>query len=411
MFVSGNQQPARKPFMEEYLAGTLAILDGLRGELEHVGELTSRAAHVIRSGGTVYASMNFGHLPEHETAPARRGNPGLMKGHGGWASTNFDVVRPGDMVFTNDCARKVQAARDRGAYIVTVTCSYINNEFRPPGVTLPNEDGLLLRDVANDILHSHIPYEQGLVRAPEIPGVTLCPSAGTGAGTLFWMLNAGLAQKLADTGAGTVDQSAVYLSILRGRVEQTREHLARIAAVAAVMARRVLDGGTWHVKSLEYPGLASELHYVECGPMIVNNVAWNPTRPNVLLVSAISPAWPDEVTLAAERRQEGAYVIAVGPASLDGGTPRGGRLLDVADVGFDNFSPESRGVIRITGRDDAICPTSSLLGNLVQQMLCAQWTEEMIRGGAPPCYFRGINQVGGREFNAARQPLLEQRGY
>ena len=395
---------------DEYYAGACGILDGLRGELEHVDELTARAASVIRRGGTVYASMNFGHLPEHETAPSRRGNPGLMKAHGRWATTDFGVVRPGDMVFTNDCARKVRAARDRGAYIVAVTTSYIHNEFRPPGLTCPNEDGLLLKDVASDILHSYVPPEQGLCRAPEIPGVTFCPSAGTGMGTLFWMLNAGLAQKLADGSACAADRSAEYLGILRERVDRVRKYTGRIQEIAEVMERRVLDGGTWHVRSLEYPGLASELHRVECGPMIVNNVPWNPARPNVLLINAITPAYPDELKLAAEKRQEGAFVIAVGPASLDGATPAR-RLLDAADVGFDNFSPEPVGVIRIAGREEAICPTSSIVGNLIQQMLCAQWTEVMIRLGAPPYYFRGINQVGGREYNAGRKPRFEKRGY
>jgi len=415
-----GHQPSVRPFMDVYLAGACAILDGLRGELEHVGELTARAASVIRGGGTVYASMNVGHLPEHETASARRGNPGIMKEHGACADaapghypcmeTNFDVVRSGDMVFTNDCARKVRAARDRGAYVVAVTTSYVNNEFRPAGLTCPNEDNLLLKDVANDILHSHVPPEQGLCRTPEIPGVTLCPSAGIGTGTLFWMLNAALARKLTDASAGAADGCAEYLGILRERVERVREYTGRIREVAEAMARRVLDGGTWHVRSPEYPGLAYELHWVECGPMIVNNRPWDPARPNVLLINAVSPAYPEEIELAQEKRQEGAFVIAIGPAAARGGTPKAG-ILDVADVGFENFSPESQGVIRIAGREDAVCPASAIVGNLIQQTLCAQWTEEMIRRGAPPYYFRGVYQVGGREYNAARKPLFEKRGY
>jgi hypothetical protein len=111
-----NDQSPRRPFMEEYFAGSCEILDRLCGEIDLVGELTSRAAGVIRNGGTIYESMSFGHVPAHETAASRRGNPGLMRHHGAWRSTDFDIVRPGDMVFTNDCSRKMQAARDRGAY-------------------------------------------------------------------------------------------------------------------------------------------------------------------------------------------------------------------------------------------------------------------------------------------------------
>jgi hypothetical protein len=402
--------PPSRPFMDVYFDGTNALLDGLGGELEHIGELTARAASVIRHGGSVFGSMNFGHLPSHETASARRGNPGLMREHGGFATTDFSVVGPGDMVFTNDCARKVQAARDRGAYIVAVTTSYINNEFRPVGLTCPNEDDLLLRDVATDILHSHVPPEQGLCRAPQVPGVTLCPSAGTGMGTLFWMLTAGLAQNLASEPAGAADKSAEYLRVLRDRIDRVRGYRDRIQEIAQLMAHRVLDGGTWHVRSPEYPGLASELHWVECGPMIVNNMPWDPGRPNVLLINAISPDHPDELALAAEKRREGALVISIGPAYPDGAA-HAGRLLEESDVAFDNLSPEPQGVIAIDGRKEPLCPTDSIIGNLIQQMICAQWAEEMIRCGAPPYFFRGINQVGGRDFNAARLPLFQERGY
>jgi hypothetical protein len=404
------QANSRRSFMDTYFTGSCDIIDRLRGELEHIGELTTRAADVIRGSGVVYASINFGHMPEHETAARRRGNPGIMKEHGGWASTDFAIVKPGDMVFTNDCARKMQAARDRGAYVVAVTCSYINNEFRPQGVTCPNEDDLLLHDVANDILHSHVPYEQGIVLADEIPGVTLCPSATTGAATLFWMLTGELANKLHHPHAPAIDKSAAYIAILRERVERIATHMDLIQDTARIMARRIRDGGTWHVQSLEYPGLASELHSVECGPMIVNNLPWIATKPNVLLVSAISPAHRDEVELARDKRHEGAYVIAVGPSSLDGRTPTD-RLLDVANVGFDNFSPESRGVINIEGCHDAICPTSGIVANIIQQMICAQWADEMIRHGSPPHFFKGVNQVGGRDFNAMHKPDFERRGY
>ncbi|MCL5018854.1 MAG: hypothetical protein M1426_00005, partial [Patescibacteria group bacterium] len=183
-------------FMDEYHQGTMEILNQLKGELDHVGDLTSRAAKVIKTGGTVWTSMSMGHMPGAEMDEKRRGNPGLMKSH-----KEFDALKKGDMVFTNQCNKAVQAARDRGVYVVCVTVNYIDNEFRPRGFTNPNEDNLMLKDVSNEILHSHIPYYQGLVHAPEIPEISICPSTTTGSGTLHWMLNAELANKLANTTA------------------------------------------------------------------------------------------------------------------------------------------------------------------------------------------------------------------
>ena len=48
-------------------------------------------------------------------------------------------------------------------------------------------------------------------------------------------------------------------------------------------------------------------------------------------------------------------------------------LVFIADVAFDNFSPESGGVVEIPGRPDTICPTSGILVNVIGQMVSAQW--------------------------------------
>ncbi len=138
-------------FMDEYHQGTMEILGCLSGEIGHVGELTSRAADVIKNGGTVWTSMNIGHMPSSEQKENRRGSPGIMKD-----SNEFDSFQKGDMVFTTYCSKAVKNARDRGVYVVSVTVNYVDNEFRPVGFTEPNEDNLMLRDVSNEILHSRL---------------------------------------------------------------------------------------------------------------------------------------------------------------------------------------------------------------------------------------------------------------
>ena len=129
-----------------------------------------------------------------------------------------------------------------------------------------------------------------------------------------------------------------------------------------------------------------------------------------MLINSISPAFRDEVKLALEKQIEGAFVIGIGPSCLDGVVPAG-CLIDVADAGFDNFSPESGGVIQIPGREDSICPTSGIVGNVIQQMICAQWADEMVRRGSVPYFLMGIFQNGGREYNKAMQPFFERQGF
>ena len=396
-------------FMDQYHQGLLGILGRISGELELVGELTSRAASVIRSGHSVWTSMNDGHMPHWEQRADRRGSPVIMKDHQNWQQ-----LKKGDMLFTNHCNKDVLAARERGIYVVAVTISYIDNEFRPEGFTdesHSNPDGLKLRDVSNVILHSHTPYTQGLVRAPEIPEFALCPSSQTGVGALHWMLNAEIANKLADPKAPAVARSAEYLRTLTRRIRQIGGHRTRIRETAVKMAHRIRAGGRWFVRSLEHKGLSSEMEHVACGSRIVNWGDWKAKpRQNGMLISAISLAFRAEVDMALKAQVEGAYVIGIGPTTANGVVPDG-QLLDVCDVGFDNFSPETGGVIAIKGRDSTICPTSGLTSNCLQQMLCAQWADEMVRRGSVPFFFAGGYQQGGSEYNAAMQIFFERQGF
>ena len=177
------------------------------------------------------------------------------------------------------------------------------------------------------------------------------------------------------------------------------------------MTRRIRRGGRWFVRSKEHPGLSSEMEHVASGPMIVNWGNWSAKpRENVMLVSTITPSNSGEANIAKQARKEGALVIGIGPATLDGKTPRKG-LFSHCQVRFDNFSPESRGVIRIPGRKQPICPTTGLTTNVIQQMLCAQWVDEMVRRGSVPYFFQGGYQQGGSEYNAAMKIHFERQGF
>ena len=396
-------------FMDQYHQGILGILAKIAGETELVGELTSRAATVVRQGHTVWTAMADGHMPHVEQRADRLGSPGIMKDEKG-----LQHLKAGDMLFTNYCNKEVLAVRERGVYVVAVTVSYRDNEFRPAGFTdesHSNPDGLKLKDVSNIILHSHTPYTQGLVRAPEIPEFTLCPSSQTGLGALHWMLNAELANKLANPAAKTVEKSVEYLEILVDRIGQIARHREQLRETAVAMTRRIRQGGRWFVRSLAHTGLSSEMVHVASGPMIVNAGDWSAKpRENVMLVSTIHPSHAGEMKIAQAARQEGALVIGIGPTTLDGETPPQGTFAH-CQVHFENFSPESHGVIRIPGRQQPICPTTGLTTNVIQQMLCAQWVDEMVRRGAVPYFFQGGYQQGGSEYNAAMRIHFERQGF
>ncbi len=407
-------------FMEEYHRGTMRILGCLKGELDHIEELASRAASVIRDGGTVWSSANIGHMPSSEQSEKRRGNPGVIKDHttrgdkqnqGEMQEISCDSLRKGDMLFTCYCNRSVQAARDRGVYVVCVPVNYVNNEFWPEGYVLPNEDNLMLGDVSNEILHSYIPHEQGLVHPPEIPYMAICPSCVTSLGAIHWMLSAQIAARLGDKKAAPAAMASRYLAILTERVTLvSKNHMDHIRETAVEMTHRVLDGGRWFVRSVEHTGFQSELVRVASGPWMPNTGDWDANRyRNIMLVTGMSPAFPEEMKIAREKQVEGAFVIGIGPSSTDGVVPPS-RLIDIADAGFDSYSPEYAGVLELPGLKGTFCPTSGIVGNIIQQLICAQWADEMARRGEIPYFLMGNYRMG-RGFNRMMQPFAQARGY
>ena len=123
------------------------------------------------------------------------------------------------------------------------------------------------------------------------------------------MLNAEIANKLANPRARAVDESAEYLRVLTERVQRLKEHMDRIRETAVTMARRIRAGGRWFARSIEFEGFELEFN-VASGVCVVNWSnqihSWDATRENnILLVNAISPAFRKEMDLALKKQIEG----------------------------------------------------------------------------------------------------------
>ena len=95
---------------------------------------------------------------------------------------------------------------------------------------------------------------------------------------------------------------------------------------------------------------------------------------------------------------------------MDGVVPTG-RLIDVVDAGFENVSPQSGGVIQIPGHEVRICPVSGTVGNVIQQLMVAQWADEMVRRGSVLYFLMGSFQSSGPECNSAMGPYFERQGF
>ena len=158
------------PFGDEYFENVLPPLESiLRTELPVIDDLSSRMASVIKNGGNVWYQAKQGHMPRFEFDESNRGNPGLLRSNSEWDDGEYDKMRAGDVLVTNYVNENVKRARERGVFIVEVTVCYQDSPEHPRGYLVPNPLGLTQADLADAMVESYTPYEQGIVRCAANP--------------------------------------------------------------------------------------------------------------------------------------------------------------------------------------------------------------------------------------------------
>ena len=393
-------------FGEEYYQNAAKLLRDIREDADVIAEVSDVAVEALRQGNKVYANIVIGHMPGYELVNEREGNPALFEfcpGDGG-DPEHYEAMKAGDVLFTNFVGEPVKEARDKGVYVVVVTTCYVNNRNVPPGKVLPNPNDWMPEDVATRVMDSHIPWQQGLVHVPEIPEFEVCPGSANGTNTIHWMITAEVAYALAAGQKPNGDQGRAYVDLLLSRLETIHaEDMARIGDVAVEVAKRIIGGGHYYVRSRNQ-GVQSEASGVAQGPMMTNAF---PVRPDgerdVFLIAAVSPDDPQELTWAEEAKANGSYLIGIGPSTCR-------KLREHCDVFFDDRCDESAGVIEIPGRAEKVCPATGTLNNVIMWMLTAQFVDEMCRRGAVPYFWMGFFRDG-LDYNNVMRPFCLERGY
>ncbi|MBI4552458.1 MAG: hypothetical protein HY710_09355 [Candidatus Latescibacteria bacterium] len=398
------------PFGEAYYQNAVKLLQDVRGEAKSIAGVSAIAADALRAGRTVYANITAGHMPKYELVNEREGNPALFTfiAPNQCPPESFAAMQAGDVLLTNYVGEPVRAARDRGVYVVVVTTYYYSNRHTPPGKLPPNPHDWMPEDVASRVIDSHIPWSQGLVHAPEIPEMPICPGSSNVTCTIHWMITAEVAHAIATGHAPNGRVGRQYVDLLLERIADVYAHdLDRLNAAAVTIARRIIGGGHYYVRSRNM-GVQSESQGVAQGLMLTN--AFDP-RPaseggdrDVFLIAAVSPNDPQELAWADEARANGNYLVGIGPSSNDG-------LRDRCDVYVDDRCQEPAGVIPIPGRPEPVCPATGILNNLIMYMLTAQFVDEMCRRGAVPYFWMGFYRLGGREYSDIMRPFFLERGY
>ena len=397
------------PFSEAYYQEATRRLRKLHADAEKFAGIAHKGAESLRAGGKVYTDAAVGHMPPAEMDGEREGNPAQIHccGHG-LSPEDYATLTAGDVLITNHVNAAVRLARDAGVFVVGLPTAYVNNSTTPPGKVHPNENDWLLEDVSSVVLDTHIPWDQGIVRVPQVPEMPVFPVSSNLTCSIHWMLTAEVARALASGDQPNGDTGREYLDILFERLDAVhREDMEEIGLQAIVVAKRIIDGGRFFVRSRN-GGVQGDSNSVAQGLKMTNAFDMRPAAEggdqDTFVIAAVSADDPQELEWAEQARANGNHIIGIGPANGDALGPQ-------CDVFFSNRCAEAAGVIEVAGVAESICPATGILNNIILHLLTAQFVDEMCRRGAVPYFYMGAYRKGGSEYNALVEDFFRERGY
>ena len=421
-------KPQEKSFMNQYYEGILNITTGIRDtQIDNIAAAMEKAYELKRKGGNIYSHVNYGHYAMFAGSQDRPGQPWVLPQCGiSPKKEEFDAMKKDDFLITNRIDKEAIEARDRGLFVAGVTNNYYKFSRTPPDGLAPERMKIAIEDISDLVIDSHVPWDNGLVYAPQIPHFKLCPSTGIAQFLVYWACTASLANLIDTKGGGSSTEPAKkYLDMAYERFEMIGTDRPKIDRVAEKWADLVLSRKArllvyGHRQNVEIYGSTGT------GNMYVNDAVIcasssmiaepytakeNELRPeDIVLIGAFTSDNKDEIGVARHARKVGAYTVAFCPYATDGDAS-GVRLFKEVDDAFNSYSDESAGVIAVKNFKEKVSPLAGLTGNLIHWMLTAQWADHMSRRGEMPYFWQGYHENGGREYDNAVHPYFLKRGY
>jgi len=413
-----------KPFMDQYYDGAVRIVEGIRDtQLGNIGRAMQKAYEIRKNGGTLYSDTTFGHYASFAGSRDLPGQPWILPQFDiGSPEETFDAIKPGDFLLTHVTSEARKRAKERGVYVVGVTNNYYPFYKTPPDGLRPDKMALpTTEEMSNMVIDSQVPWDNGLVDAPQITEFKLCPSTGLAAFSVYWSCTALLATLIGSKGKDTsVEPARRYLDLLLARFRQIktdRDKFDRVAKKWAdmILAKRpvfMVYGEQFRMSERRVGNpYVSDAVGAASGSMIGQH--YNPdklTANDMVFICSMRSRQEQELEAARMAKRKGAYVAALCPYATDGDSS-GVRLYKEVDDAFNTYSDESEGVLDIKGFDTPICPTAGLTGLLVHWMLMASWTDQMAQRGEMPYYWMGYHEKGGDVYDQVIRPYFMKRGY
>ena len=415
-----------KSFMNQFYDGSMEIVKGIRDtQLGNISKAMEKAYELKQKGGNVYSHVVYGHYSMFAGSRDVPGQPWVLPQCGITPTkAEFDAMKKGDFLITDRVCENTKAVRERGVYVVGVTNNYFPFARTPPDFLRADRVKLALEDISDLIIDSQAPYDNGLVHAPQLPQVALCPSSGICQFAVYWACTASLANLIGSKGKGSSSEPAKkYLDILLERFEMVGSDRPKVDWIAEKWADLVLGSKArmlvyGHPQEVEsYDGarniFVNDAYICSSSSMIADQyekMANDVRKDDIVLVGAFTSDNPLEIDVARYARSKGAYTVAFCPYGTDGDSS-GLRLFKETDDALNTYADESAGIIAVPGFPKKVSPVAGLTGDLVLWLLTAQWTEHMARRGEMPYYWKGYHENGGQEFDTMAVEVFKKRGY
>ena len=414
-----------KPFMDQYYDGALAIVEGIRDtQVNRIARAMEKAYELREKGGRLASHVVYGHYASWAGAKDVPGHPWVLPQSSiSPKKEEFAAMKKGDFLITNRVDQDTKDARARGVFVVGVTNNYFKFYKTPPDGLDPGRMTLSFEEVSDLLIDSQVPWDNGLVSAPQIPQFKLCPSTGIAQFAVYWACSASLANLIGTKGKGSSSEPARrYLDLTCERfrmVGTDRPKIDRITKkwadlVLSRRARLFVYGKPCTVEGYGSGNMfASDADSAASGSMIAKTLDPEKTEireSDIVLIASMESRDSGEIGVARAARKAGACTTAFCPLSTDGDAS-GERLFKEVDDALNTYCDESAGVIPVPGFGYKVCSIAGLTGLLALWMLTAAWTDHMARCGEMPYYWQGLHENGGREFDAMVRPYFDKRGY
>jgi len=423
--VSNFKKP-EKCFMDEYYDGAMKIVKGVRDtQLDTIAKSMEKAYELKQKGGNIASHVVYGHYSMFGGSRDIPGQPWVLPQCGITPTqAEFDAMKKGDFLITNRVCELTKKARERGVLVVGVTNNYFMLSKTPKDFLRPDRLNLSFEDISDILIDSQVPYDNGLVHAPQLPQVACCPSSGIAAFAVYWSCTAALAMLIGTKGRGSArDAAQTYLDLLVERFEMVGTDRPKIDWIAEKWADLVLRKKArmflyGHPQQVEpYIGnrnlFVNDAHICSSSAMIADQYdakMADVRAGDIVLVCGFTSDNPLEIEAARFARSKGAYVTAFGPYATEGDSS-GLRLFKEANDAVNTYADEKAGVVSVPGFPEKVSPISTMTGDLVLWLLTAQWADHMARRSAMPYFWKGYHENGGKEYDDLAEAIYKKRGY